>query len=192
MARDEGSCSSSSPHPWHITCCPAPDRRPSATKALHTICGNNTSIVSSSWWWAYKCPKHVQQITSAINHSVASSWFSSLRLYYDARTNIHTVQREECFVRQRCPLLTVHIFSDERNLNVWNDTDRRIPRYSETKNLSQWSLFPANITWTCWLLSHVKWLHVCNIYRRKYNFVHGYGYSGYTQGKAFIDLLREY
>jgi len=49
-----------------------------ATKALRTICGFNTSIVSSSWWWAYKCVKHVEQITSAINHSVASSWFSSL------------------------------------------------------------------------------------------------------------------
>ena len=40
---------------------------------------NNKRIVSSSWWWAYKCPKHVEQIISAINHSVASSWFSSLR-----------------------------------------------------------------------------------------------------------------
>jgi len=71
--RDEGSCSSSFPHP----CCPAPDHRPPATKASHTICGNNTSTVSSSWWWAYKCPKHVEQIISAINRSVASSWFSS-------------------------------------------------------------------------------------------------------------------
>jgi hypothetical protein len=35
------------------------------------------SIVSSSWWWAYKCPKHVEQITSSINHWVASSWFCS-------------------------------------------------------------------------------------------------------------------
>jgi hypothetical protein len=30
----------------------------------------------------------VQQIISAINHSVASSWFSSLRVYNDARTDI--------------------------------------------------------------------------------------------------------
>ena len=75
--RDEGSFSSNSPHPGRIACCPAPDRRPPSTKALHTIRGNNTSIVSSSWWWAYKCPKHVELITSAINHSVASSWFSS-------------------------------------------------------------------------------------------------------------------
>ena len=74
------SCSSSFPHPGRIACCPAPDRRPPATKALHTICGNNTSIVSSSWWWTYKCPKHVEQIISAINHSVASSWFSSIRI----------------------------------------------------------------------------------------------------------------
>jgi len=78
--RDEGSCSSSFPH------C-----RPPATKALHTICGNNTSIVSSSWWWAYKCPKQVEQIISAINHSVASSWFSSLCIYNDARTNIYQI-----------------------------------------------------------------------------------------------------
>jgi hypothetical protein len=58
-----------------IACCPAPDRQPPVTKTLHTICGNNKSIVSRSWWWAYKCPKHVEQIISAINHSVASSWF---------------------------------------------------------------------------------------------------------------------
>jgi len=31
-----------------IACCPAPNRRPPPTKALHTIRGNNTSIVSSS------------------------------------------------------------------------------------------------------------------------------------------------
>jgi len=81
MARDEGSCSSNFPHPGHIACCPAPDRQPPATKTLHTICDNNTSIVWSSWWWAYKCPKHVEQIISAIKHSVASTWFSSLRVY---------------------------------------------------------------------------------------------------------------
>ena len=38
---------------------------------------------------AFICPKHVEQILIAIKHSVASSWFSSLRLYYDARTNIY-------------------------------------------------------------------------------------------------------
>ena len=70
-------------------CCSAPNSRPPTTKALHTICGNNTSIVSSYCWWAYKCPKNVEQIIIAIKHSVASSWFSSLRLYNDARTNIH-------------------------------------------------------------------------------------------------------
>ena len=79
------------PHPGRIACCPAPDRRPPATKTLHTICGNDTNIVSSSWWWAYKRPKYVEQIISAINHSVASSWFSSLRLYCDARGNVHQI-----------------------------------------------------------------------------------------------------
>ena len=81
-----GRCSSSFRHPGRIDCCSAPDRRPPATKELHTICGNNTSIVSSSWWWEYKCPKHIEQITSAIGHSVASSWFSSLRKYVE---NLH-------------------------------------------------------------------------------------------------------
>ena len=74
---------------WLIVCCCAPNSQPPTTKALHTICGNNTSMVSNSWWWAYKCPKHVEQIISAIKHSVASSWFSSLCLYSDARTNVH-------------------------------------------------------------------------------------------------------
>jgi len=78
--RDEGSYSSSFLHPGRIAYWPAPDRRPPPTKTLHTICGNNTSIVSSSWWWAYKCPKHVEQIITAINLSVASSWVSSLHL----------------------------------------------------------------------------------------------------------------
>jgi len=76
-------------HPGRIACCSACKSQPPATKGLHTICGNNTSILSSSWWWAYKCPKHVKQIISAIKHSVASSWFSSLCLYYDAWTSIH-------------------------------------------------------------------------------------------------------
>ena len=69
------------PHPGHIACCSTPNSRPPATKALQTICGNNTSIVSSSWWWAYKCPKHVEKITIVIKHSVASSWFPSLHAY---------------------------------------------------------------------------------------------------------------
>jgi len=41
----------------------------------HRRLANNTHTVSSSWWWAYKCPKHVEHIVSVINHSVASSWF---------------------------------------------------------------------------------------------------------------------
>jgi len=66
--------------------------------ALHAIRGNNTSIVSSAWWWAYKCPKHVEQIRSVINHSVASSWFSSLSLYNYGRTNIHQIHILVCIM----------------------------------------------------------------------------------------------
>ena len=68
------------PHPGCIACCSAPNSRPPATKALHTICSNNASIVSSSWWWAYKCPKHVEQIINTILNSVESNWISSLLL----------------------------------------------------------------------------------------------------------------
>jgi len=77
--------------PGRVACCCARNSRPPASKALHTIYGNNTSIASSSWWWAYKCPKHDEQIISAIKHSVVSSWISSLRLYFDARTNVHQI-----------------------------------------------------------------------------------------------------
>ena len=42
--------------------------------------------------WGKLCPKHVEQIKIAIKHSVASSWFSPLRLYYDARTNIYQIE----------------------------------------------------------------------------------------------------
>jgi len=78
--------SHSFPHPGRIARCSARNSRPPVANALHTICGNNTSIVPSSWWWAYKCPKHVEQIISAIKHLVGSSWFSSLRLF---NTQLH-------------------------------------------------------------------------------------------------------
>ena len=70
------------PHPRCIACCPGLDRRPPATKAFHTTWSNNTSIISSPCWWACKCPKHVEQIINAINHSAVSSCFSSLWLYF--------------------------------------------------------------------------------------------------------------
>jgi len=79
--RNEGICSSSFLHSGRIARCPAPNSRPPATKALYTICGNKTSIFPSFWWWACKCPKHIEQIISAINNGVAPSWFSSVRLY---------------------------------------------------------------------------------------------------------------
>ena len=44
--------SSNIPHPGRIADWPVPDLRQPETKASHTISGNNTHIVSSSWWWA--------------------------------------------------------------------------------------------------------------------------------------------
>jgi len=64
-------CAHKFPHTGRIACCPAPDCRPPATKVSHSIYRHNTCKVSSSWWWACKCPKHVGQIISAISHSVA-------------------------------------------------------------------------------------------------------------------------
>jgi len=82
--------------PGRIPCCSAPNSRPPTTKTLHTMCGNNTSIVSNSWWWAYKCAKHVEEILSTTQHSVASRWFSSPRLYNEARTDIHQIKKLLC------------------------------------------------------------------------------------------------
>ena len=76
--QEEGCCTTEScniPLPGRIACCPAPDPPTTSNQALHTTGGSNTHTVSSSWWWTQKCPKHVQHIISAINHSVASSWF---------------------------------------------------------------------------------------------------------------------
>ena len=36
---------------------------------------NPRTWVPKARWWAQKWPKHVEHIISAINHSVASSWF---------------------------------------------------------------------------------------------------------------------
>ena len=44
--------SSNIPQLGRVACCSAPDLRQPATKILHTIGGNNTHIVSSSWQWA--------------------------------------------------------------------------------------------------------------------------------------------
>ena len=46
--RDEGFCSSNIRHSERIACRPAPDLQQPATKASHTISGNNAHIVSSS------------------------------------------------------------------------------------------------------------------------------------------------
>ena len=112
--RDEGSCSTR--------------QRTPATKALRTICGSNRSIVSSSWGWDYKCPKHVEQIISAIKHSSASSWFSSLRLYNDSRTNIHKKHNGIFNIK-----LTFFCTTSERNdLNVHN-LRLKIPHFRAEK-----------------------------------------------------------
>ena len=89
------SISHNFPHPGCIACCSAPNSRPPATKALHTICGNNTSTVSNFWWWAYKCPKYVEQIISSIKQSVASSWFSSLRLQLTTLDHLPMINRTQ-------------------------------------------------------------------------------------------------
>jgi len=111
-----------------IACCPAPNSRPRPTKALHTIRGNNTSIVSSSWWRAYKCPKHVEQIRSAIQHSVASSWCSSLRVFFQfwwmpCKKHVNVCMRSLCCnVHCICYTLIVfvlHLNTLHSSINWW-------------------------------------------------------------------------
>ena len=78
--QEEGCCATAvAQHPssWTHSLLPCTWSPTTSNQALHTIGGNKTHIVSSSWWWAYKCPKHVEHIVSAIKHSVASSWFFS-------------------------------------------------------------------------------------------------------------------
>jgi len=53
---------------------------------------------------------HAVQIINAINHSVATSWFSSLRLYNDARTNIHQIFK--FFLRLSTKTAYVHCDGD--------------------------------------------------------------------------------
>ena len=68
--------SNSFPHPGCIACCPAPDLPTTSNQESHATC-HTSSVVASSWWWAWTCQKHVEQITSSIKYWVASSWFSS-------------------------------------------------------------------------------------------------------------------
>ena len=118
--RDEGCRSSDIPHSERMAGCPPPEFHQPATKASHTIGGNNTHIVSSSWWWAYKCSKHVEHIISAIKHSVASSWFffCTHPIWYNVpnnRTSIHffTLKITNWFIgRTRLAKFSLNIFSN--------------------------------------------------------------------------------
>ena len=62
-----------------IACLPAPDLPTTSNREIDATC-HTSSIVASSWWWAYTCPKHVEQIIRSIKHCVASSWFSSTHI----------------------------------------------------------------------------------------------------------------
>ena len=64
-------------HPANRTHNPQLHTRPATwkTTARNTTGSNHCIIPLSSWWWAWWCPKHVEQaIRSAIKNSVASSW----------------------------------------------------------------------------------------------------------------------
>jgi len=50
--------------------------QPSAAMALYHTRRSHHSVVSS-WWWAWNCPKHVEQFIkwNKVLHKVTSSWF---------------------------------------------------------------------------------------------------------------------
>ena len=73
--QEEGKLSCAAPTSWTHSLLPCTWPPTTSHQALHTIGGNNTHIVLSSWWWTLKCQKHVECIISAIKHSVTSSWF---------------------------------------------------------------------------------------------------------------------
>ena len=126
-------------HPRLIACCSTPNSRPPTTKALHTICGNNTSIVSSSWWWTYECPKHVEQILSAIKHSVASSWFSFLP---------YTTMHGRTYIKFIFVLLTC-VTCTSCNLNLFSLFFLIITIFSSFRD--RWNLKLVNRVWfSCW------------------------------------------
>ena len=62
------------PSSWTHTLLPCTWPPTTSSQVRHTIGGKYTHIVYSSWWWAKKCPKHVENIISAM-HTVTSSWF---------------------------------------------------------------------------------------------------------------------
>ena len=75
--KEEGCCTTvQHPSSWTHSLLPCSWPPTTSNQAHITTGGSNTHIVPSSWWWAYKCLKHVEHIISAINHSVVSSWFS--------------------------------------------------------------------------------------------------------------------
>ena len=68
---EEGYCTTAvmqHPSSWTHNLLPWTWPPTTSNQALHTIVGNNRHIVSSSWWWAQKCPKHAELIISAIKH----------------------------------------------------------------------------------------------------------------------------
>ena len=107
-----------------------------SNQALHTIGGNYTHIVSSSWWWTQKCPKHVEHIISAIKHSVTSSWYScsthNLGYIWTVRRHIERAYSSgskrngilpQTYCRYLCPWISHFINTDcvkERKIqNIW-------------------------------------------------------------------------
>jgi hypothetical protein len=73
-----------------------------------------TGIVSSSWWWAYECPKHVEQLIRIINHQVTSSWFFLLHIYRRCKdTRISRIKHVDCIelLQGLCPIRTLRLRS---------------------------------------------------------------------------------
>jgi hypothetical protein len=83
-----------------------------------------TSIVSGSWWWAYECPKHVEQFIRTINHQVSSSWFFFSTYIDDARTHAYQIfcnfvcLRFTCFSRNLVSKTTERRRINRKRLSV--------------------------------------------------------------------------
>jgi len=108
-------------------------------------------ILSSSWWWAKWCPKHVEQaIRSAIKSSVASSW-------HFISTHQAKVSENECshLVQQNMEINCAFVSSF-----YVNNKDARY-KCSNKTNIFSYYLYSCDPRLTFWFVQYYYAL-LCN------------------------------
>ena len=101
------SCKLSAPHQTNNL----KTRPRNTTGSIHCI------ILLSSWWWAWWCPKHVEQaVRSAIKTSVSSSWhFISTHAVLFVLSSVLT---RRCLISVICYASVCLVVEHERNWQI--------------------------------------------------------------------------